>query len=104
MNSRKSKRPTSAVTTERPPLVAESVGRGAKLAEGDAENNHEKAANGKAGSARTGVADHDRRRLKTLEIFLNNSLNLARAIESKQAAKLIQLLTEARERAIRLRG
>lgn len=107
MNSRtkKTKALTAGVVIESPPLLAEITGRGASVAQSDAHGNpQEKGTNGKAGGAKTSIAEQDRRRLKSLEIFLNNCLNLANAIESKRADKIIQLLTEARDRAIRLRG
>jgi hypothetical protein len=65
-------------------------------------NGHAKSANGKP--SKKAASAPDRGRLRDIEARLNNCLSLAGSLETKQAAKLIQLLTEARERAIRLRG
>ncbi len=65
-------------------------------------NNHAKPANGKP--AKKSASAPDRGRLRDIEARLNNCLSIASSLQTKQAAKLIQLLTEARERAIRLRG
>jgi len=51
-----------------------------------------------------GMDQIDRRRLKDIEIWLNNCLNLAQAVEGKPAAKIVQLLRDARSRVQQLRG
>jgi hypothetical protein len=98
MNTRmkKTKRPTSRVVVESPPLIAESIDGSEGLTKSPAKNGLK--------NAKATIAGHDRGRLRSIEIFLNNCLNLANAIESKQAAKVVQLLRDARDEAIRLRG
>jgi len=44
----------------------------------------------------------DRRRLMEIEIFLNNCLNLAQAIESQEMTEAIQLLRAARDEIQRI--
>ena len=62
----------------------------------------EKPSNGKTIVKRPSVSD--RRNLRSIEIFLNNCVNLAGGLEDKRAAKILRLLREARDQAIRLRG
>jgi hypothetical protein len=46
----------------------------------------------------------ERQHLEDLQVRLTDCLNAAQSIEARPMAKIIKLLTEARERAIRLRG
>ena len=67
------------------------------------DSNHKKPSNGKfVGKKKPSV--QVRRYLKDIEIWLNNCVNFAERLEGKEGAKILQLLSEARERAIRLRG
>jgi hypothetical protein len=108
----KTKRPNSAkltpgVTTAtfEPGCYFALTELGIELPERSEEIPQKKPLNGKAGGVKkTGALTHDRRRLKQIEVFLNNCLNLAAAIETKRAAKIVQLLREARELAIHVRG
>ena len=60
---------------------------------------HNKTRNGKHR-----LAVEDRGHLKDIEIYLNKCVNLAERLEGKEADKMLRLLREARDRAIRLRG
>jgi hypothetical protein len=98
---------TPGVTTAtfEPGCYFEFTELGIALPERSEENHQKKPLNGQAGGEKKpSVLTHDRRRLKQIEVFLNNCLNLATAIETKRAAKIIQLLREARELAIHVRG
>ena len=51
------------------------------------------------------LAPVDRRRLKDIEIWLNNCVNAAQAIDAKMASvKIVQLLRDARAQVQQLRG
>lgn len=101
----KTKRPSSGVTTAsfEPGHFFEFISNGTPLPSPLVENNHKKPASGN-GAAKNRPRSTERRYLKDIEIFLNNCVNLAERLEDKQGAKIVQLLREARERAIRLRG
>ena len=93
----------SKITIESPPLLFDVIDHGINIPMLRAGKSH--SSNGKAsGKKKPQVAEQDRRRLKELEIFLNNCMNVANGLEDKRAAKILRLLREARDQAIRLRG
>ena len=64
--------------------------------------NHKKSSNGK--STPPPPINWDRQYLRDIEIWLNNCVNFAERIPGKEAAKILKLLREARERAATLRA
>ena len=60
-------------------------------------------ANGKTNGQRKLTAK-DRSHLKSIETILNNSINIAKHIDDANSSKMLKLLHEARELAIKLRG
>jgi hypothetical protein len=61
------------------------------------DKNHEPLTTPKmTGRKKSAIAPDDRRRLHDLDVFLNNCLNLARGIETKYAAKIVQSLCDAK--------
>ena len=66
------------------------------------KTNHRKPPNGKA-SPPTPI-NWERYYLKDIEIWLNNCVNFAERLHGKEATKILRLLREARERAVKLRA
>jgi hypothetical protein len=101
----KPKRPNAGVTTAtfEPGEFIEFISTGMPLPSKVVDHNHKKLTNGKI-VAKKKPNVQDRRYLHDIEIWLNNCVNFAQRLEAKQGAKILQLLTEARERTIRLRG
>jgi hypothetical protein len=62
-----------------------------------------KSANGSSNGKKKLTAT-DRSHLKSIEAILNNSINLAKHIEDANSSKMLKLLREARDLAIKLRG
>jgi hypothetical protein len=60
-------------------------------------------ANGKTNGQRKLTAK-DRSHLKSIETILNNSINIAKHIDGANSSKMLKLLHEARDLAIKLRG
>jgi hypothetical protein len=101
----KAKRRNSGVTTAsfEPGQFVEFISTGMPLPRPLAENNHEKPTNGK-GAAKDLPGAADRRYLKDIEIWLNNCVNFAERLEDKRGTQILQLLRDARDQAIRIRG
>jgi len=68
-------------------------------------NHHHENPPRKSAGAKTGsVSSEDRRRLKDLEILLNNCLNLAKSLRAKKAPKIVELLCAARTQVQKVRS
>jgi hypothetical protein len=89
----------SRIVIESPPLIAEFNDEPSPL---PTTKNPKAQLNGAA--AKQSPSAQDRYYLRDIKIWLNKCVNFAERLEGKEAAKILRLLRETRERACRLRG
>jgi hypothetical protein len=100
------RKPTSPVATLtfEPGCYFEIIDSPAKFPTGSGSNHKQLKPRNAAAGRKNGLGQRDRQHLRNIEIWLNNCLNLVQGVETKRVAKIIPLLRDARDLAIRLRG
>jgi hypothetical protein len=101
IKKRNASRRSSRIVIESPPLV-EFTDQAIQPLFDAVASDPKPALNGAASKKLLNV--QDRRYLRDIEIWLNNCVNFAERLEGREAARILRLLTEARDRAVRLRG